>query len=145
MVRCSPKRTHPSGTLLPLVVPVCIDDRSTHVCSSHQTQTTTACSCSNAVIARLRAVELYLLLFRPRLRGTGRLCCPSCWNSPTQRPHAPSDQQQNHLIATLIVAIQAVDSAAMDEIRSLTSFNVEPLIASEPEILDAIERYYSPL
>ena len=46
--------------------------------------------------------------------------------------------------ATLTIAmIDPTNVFAMDDIRFMTGYNVEPVVASEIAVLDAIERYYA--
>jgi hypothetical protein len=62
----------------------------------------------------------------------------------------PKDVCEKHRVipvsrtgSTLIVAMpDAVDPAAIEEIKFLTALNVEPVLASENEIVEAIERSY---
>src|SRR6478672_13868112 len=47
--------------------------------------------------------------------------------------------------ATLTIAItDPTNVFAMDDIKFMTGYNVEPVVASETAVLEAIQRYYSP-
>jgi type IV pilus assembly protein PilB len=62
----------------------------------------------------------------------------------------PLDVAQKHLViplsrvsSTLTVAcVDPTDVFAMDDIKFMTGFNVEPVVASEASILEALEKYY---
>src|SRR6186713_1636883 len=63
----------------------------------------------------------------------------------------PSDTAQKYQIVPLSRAGQTLTIAmtdptnvfAMDDIKFMTGYNVEPVVASEGAVIDAIDRYYS--
>src|SRR5262245_53003409 len=71
---------------------------------------------------------------------------------PTVVRLIPADTAQKYLViplsragATLTIAMtDPTNVFAMDDIKFMTGYNVEPVVASETAVLEAIQKYYPP-